>query len=264
MKSVKLKYVPPFTGHFLIKKTLLLFLPILLFSCGRSNEKKLRIATAASAQFVLEELGEKFGKKHGVTVDVITSSSGKLATQILNSAPFDIFFAANMRYPEEVEAGGKSESEPQVYGYGLPVFWTLEDYIELDVNGKFLLDDRVNKIAIANPKTAPYGEKAVDYLKAIGLYDQVEPKLVYGESISQVNEYVQNRTVQVGISAKSIVLSPGIEEKGHFLELGDAYRIEQGCVVLSNTGENDLKQKFIDYVFSDEGRAVFAEFGYGL
>jgi len=241
-----------------------LILSIALISCGGNDEKKLRVATAASAQFVMEEIGNKFGEAHNIKVEVITSSSGKLTTQILNSAPFDLFFAANMKYPDEVFSEGKSDSAPQVYGFGIPVLWTLHDDIKLNANGKFLCDPKVEKIAIANPKTAPYGEMAVRYLKAVGIYESIEPKLVYGESISQVNEYVVNKTVEVGISAKSIVLSSNIEEKGTFVELGDNYRIAQGCVILSNTESDDLKQEFLDYVFSKEGRAIFVDFGYGL
>ncbi|MCG8575337.1 MAG: molybdate ABC transporter substrate-binding protein, partial [Flavobacteriales bacterium] len=226
---------------------LLVSLATWITSCGESDGKKLRVATAASAQFVLKEIGEQFGKEHDVEVEVISGSSGKLTTQILNSAPFDLFFAANMMYPTEVQKAGKANGDPVIYGYGIPVFWTMYDDIKLTADGQFLLDSRIEKIAIADPKNAPYGEMAIQYLKDNKIYDKVEHKLVYGESISQVNEYITHKTVEVGIGAKSVVLSPDVEEKGQYLDLGEQYKIEQGAVILTNTADNELKQQFMDF-----------------
>ncbi len=205
-----------------------LMLTLLLFSCGTSDSArtnnggpaKLTIAAAASTQFAVREIADAFSKENNdFKIEVIIGSSGKLTTQITNGAPYDVFFAANMKYADKVFQSGISAGEPQIFGFGVPTFWTMDTTMKLDASGTFLSEAGIEKIAIAEPTNAPYGAMAVNFFKSNNLYDDVKDKLVYGESISQVNEYIMNQGAQVGISAKSIILSPKVELKGLYLPL---------------------------------------------
>jgi molybdate transport system substrate-binding protein len=127
-----------------------------------------------------------------------------------------------------------------------------------------LKDPKIKHLAIANPKNAPYGRKAVRYLKQNNIYENIKHKLVYGESISQVNEYILNKTVEVGITAKSIAFSPKLKGKGYFKELDRKYWVKQGAVIIKNNNLPKMKKKFLDYVLSEEGIQILVAHGYSI
>jgi len=236
---------------------------LVLASCSAKKEvNQITVAAAASTQFAINEIARDFEKENDVKIEVITGSSGKLTTQILNGAPYDIFFSANMSYPQTLFEKNKCLNAPKIYGLGVPVLWSLDEDLHFDEKGKFLLNENVKKIAIANPKNAPYGGMAVKFFKAYGIYDSISSKLVYGESISLVNEYILNKTATIGVSAKSVILSPRVSEKGTYMALGKQYRIEQGVVELNNNKTSAIKTKFLAYVFSEKGKKIFKKYGY--
>ncbi len=233
-------------------------------SSSDKNERKMIIAVAASGQFAFNQLADEFSKEYGIEVDVITGSSGKLTTQILNGAPYDIFISANMHYPIVLKNKGKTEEDPIVYGYGVPLFWTTSSLLSFDSEMTCLLSSSVRKIAIADPRNAPYGEKAIEFLNKKGLYKKLKKKLVFGESISQVNEYILNQTVEVGITAKSIVSSRKLLGNGHYLELGEEFNIKQGMVIVKNETPIKMKKNFQDFVLSEKGTRILKSFGYAF
>ncbi|MEZ4955399.1 MAG: molybdate ABC transporter substrate-binding protein [Saprospiraceae bacterium] len=205
----------------------------ILLACGHEKSAKLTIAAAANVQFAMEELTEQFAKKTGVECHAIHSSSGKLTAQIKEGAPYDLFISANMKYPDELHQSGLTTDPAKPYAYGKLVLWTMMDEIlsdELDIQ-KLADNHSVKHLAIANPKTAPYGEAAVEAFHFYNLYDALQPKLVFGESISQVNQFVLSKTAEVGITAMSVVLSPKIKDQGHWAEVPqESYTpIAQGC-----------------------------------
>ena len=136
------------------------------------------------------------------------------------------------------------------------------------IKGKFdkniFLDSIIEKIVVADPKNAPYGEAAINYFKNKGIYSLIEHKLVYGESISQVNEHILNKTADIGITAKSIVKSPKLKGKGNFIDLGSKYWIEQGAVIIKNENDKKLKKDFLKYVSSSEGIKILEKYGYSI
>jgi molybdate transport system substrate-binding protein len=236
---------------------------IVFTSCKPTNNiDKLTIATAASAQFALKKLAINFSKKHNIKVDVILGSSGKLTTQIINGAPYDLFFSADMYYPKMFNKE-KTEKKPITYAYGAPVIWTMRKDIAIDSLVQ-LKDPSIKHLAIANPRNAPYGRKAIRYLKQKNVYKSIEHKLVYGESISQVNEYVLNKTVEVGVTAKSIVSSPKLKGKGFFKELDKEYWVKQGAVIIKNKNLPEMKKQFLEYVLSEEGKEILVNYGYSI
>ncbi|KAA1246788.1 molybdate ABC transporter substrate-binding protein [Aquimarina sp. RZ0] len=242
---------------------LIISFAILCFACKEKKHKTVVIATAANMQYAIEEISKIFTEQTGIHCKLVISSSGKLTAQIKEGAPYDIFVAANMKYPNDIYKNNLSVHPPEVYGYGQLVLWTLYENIQPTV--KILRNHEIRHIAVANPKTAPYGEAAVEVLKHYKLYDTIHDKLVYGESISQTNQFISSKSAQIGFTAKSVVLSSGMKDKGIWIEIDTNVHapINQGVVMIKGT-QNDLKviQQFYDFLFSLEAKEILKDFGY--
>ena len=184
----------------------------------------LSVAVAANMQYVFADIKTEFKKETGHELSASYSSSGKFATQIVNGAPFDVFLSADMEYPEYLYAKGFASAAPKVYAYGSLVLWSMKD-LDLRQWQTLLADDRVKKIALPNPKTAPYGREAMRVLTFYKLGDKVSDKLVFGESISQTNQYIHSGAVELGFTAKSIVTSSEMTGQGKWIDLhGDMHQ----------------------------------------
>ncbi|GAB3990178.1 molybdate ABC transporter substrate-binding protein [Spirosoma daeguense] len=223
----------------------------------------LRVAVAANAQFVMEQLKTAFQKKTGVEVEAIVNSSGKLTTQIQQGAPYDVFLSADMEYPQTLHKEGLTQAAPVVYAYGTLVLWTAGELpVSADLN--VLSDPTVRHIAIANPAMAPYGEAAVTYLKSRKMLEKVQSKIVYGQSISQVNQYILSGSAEIGFTAKSVVLDPTLTKKGKWIELPQTSYppIAQGVVVLKRTTQAKATEQFMTFLRSAEARNILQKYGY--
>ncbi len=198
-----------------------ILLSILLSSLISSNTLEQTMTTvtvATNFRFAMGELRQEFKKETGIDVTSVASSSGKMTSQIKPGVPFDVFLSANMKYPETLYREGHTTTKPKVYAYGSLVLWTLKD-LDLSKGINVLSGNKVQKIAIANPKNAPYGIAAINALNYYKIYKKIKPKLVYGESISQTNLYVASETADAGLTAKSVVLSPKMKGKGKWIEI---------------------------------------------
>jgi len=237
---------------------------LLAYGCGDDKgDRMLTIAAAANMQFAMEEMEAAFTEATGIPCELVISSSGKLTAQIREGAPFDVLISADMKYPEELYRMGLTATAPEIYGYGKLVLWTLQEYPELDI--QTLQSDQVRHVALANPSTAPYGRAAVEVLEHYGLYEQVEDKLVFGESIAQTNQFILSRAAEIGFTALSVVRASELSGPGRWVELDSAaYQpIAQGVVVIGKSGEaNDDAIAFRDFLFSEEGRKILTKFGY--
>lgn len=233
----------------------------------QTEAENVTIATAANVQFAMAELKTAFESEHDATVDLVISSSGKLTTQIINGAPFDIFLSADMAYPDTLFGRGLAVAAPEIYARGSLVLWTLSDLTLTDTLA-VLPTDAVETIAIANPELAPYGVAAVQALKYFNLFQSVDSKLVYGQNIAQVNQYVTSRAATTGLTAKSVVLAPRMRDTGHWIDVPPrSYRpIEQGIVLLKHGRDNhpQASRQFFDFMFSAKARAILQQFGYQL
>jgi molybdate transport system substrate-binding protein len=234
----------------------------------RAQGKEIRIAAAADLKFAMGELAEKFEKQTGTKVNVTFGSSGNFFSQIQNGAPFDLFFSADIEYPQKLEAAGLAEPGTLYeYAVGRIVIWTPAD-AKVDVANlgwKTLLDARVEKIAIANPEHAPYGRAAVAALQKAGIYEAVKAKLVYGENISQAAQFVQSGNAQAGIVAMSLAMSPAMRDGKRWdipVEMHPA--IEQGAIVLRDARNKEAARAFLEFVKSAAGRATLAEYGFAF
>ena len=227
--------------------------------------KEITVATAANVQYAMEEIKKAFKKSTGITVRTVVASSGKLAAQIKSGAPFDLFLSANMKYPKYLRKYGFAINDPKIYAYGSLVLWTLKP-IELDKGIKSLLNPKIERIAIPNPKNAPYGTQAVIAMKKAGIYKKIKSKLIYAESVSQTNQYIASKVVDAGLTAKSVVLSPKMSGKGEFVSITPTLYspIEQGVVILKHGQQKKPKatKAFYEFLFSPQGKEIFKKFGY--
>ncbi|MDN3669813.1 molybdate ABC transporter substrate-binding protein [Echinicola jeungdonensis] len=232
-------------------------------SCQQKPTEKITIATAANMQFAMKALTEAFKEYHQIDCELIISSSGKLTAQIKEGAPYDVFVGANMKYPEAIFQSGLAAHSPRIYAKGKLVLWTMDEEIEVSLD--ILSFPEIDHIALANPKTAPYGIAAMDVLNHYQLIDQVKEKLVYGESIAQTNQFITSKAAKIGFTAMSVVLSPEMKGKGKWLEIDPStYRsIDQGVVLLKKEGK-DIKdaQLFYDFLFSSEAHKILNDYGY--
>jgi len=238
-------------------------------SGGFVHAGEITIAAATDLNFPFKEIVAEFEKTTGHTVKLSLGSSGNFFAQLSNGAPFDLFFSADISYPKKLEEAGLAEPGTlYLYAIGRIVIWVPRGSpIDVGTSGiKALQHSSVKKIAIANPKHAPYGRAAVAALEHYALYEQVKDKLILGENISQTAQFVQTGGADIGIIALSLAVAPAMRETGTFWEVPlEAYpRLEQGAVVLKTTKDLKTARAFLDYIKSPEGIAVFKRYGFFL
>ena len=240
---------------------LTLALEILALQSCRHEPAHLIIAAAANAQYVLKDISSAFTRETGINCDIILNSSGKLTAQIKQGAPYHIFVSADMVYPEELYKAGFTTNKPEVYAFGKLVLWTL-DSIEPSI--AVLESSLVRHIALANPQSAPYGIAAIETLHHYGVYDILKPKLVFGESIAQANQFIVSKTADIGFTAKSVVLSPELTGQGRWIEIDESSYtpIAQGVVIIKQDVNNRAAWLFYDFLFSEKSKVFFRKYGY--
>ena len=240
---------------------------LLLFCSAMTHAETLTIAVAANVRYAYDELAAGFNKETGIAVQSVSGSTGKIASQVKNGAPYDVFISADSETPEALFKAGLAETKPRVYAYGVLVLWTKKDF-DSGLGLRLLNDGKIQKIAIANPKLAPYGRAAMQALASAKLDAAVESKLVYGESISQTTQFVDSGAADIGFIAKSVVIAPVMAGKGRWVEVpkGSYEPIAQAVVVLKHSAgpQSANARRFADYLFTPEARAILAKYGYVL
>ncbi|MCK5854326.1 MAG: molybdate ABC transporter substrate-binding protein [Sulfurovaceae bacterium] len=242
----------------------LLIMALLLTTYLQS--KTIKIAVAANVSYAIDELKKEFNILYPDTkVQIILGGTGKLFAQIQHNAPYDILMAANMIYPEKLYKDGKAITRPLVYAQGSLAYLSSKKY-DLSKGMELVLDKSIKKIAIANPKLAPYGMATVEALKNAKLYEKIKSKFVYGDSISQTVAYATKAT-DLGFIAKSSLFSPRM---AHFKEGVDwkdidpkLYTpIDQGIVLLKYGEKNAEASAFYTFILSKKAKNIFEKFGY--
>jgi molybdate transport system substrate-binding protein len=223
----------------------------------------IKVAVAANLQAVIKVLGADFKQKTGITVEPIVGASGNLTTQIKNGAPFDVFLSADMTFPQTLFTDGFSSKKPVVYAQGSLVICSSQD-IGFENWERVLLTARIKKIAIANPAIAPYGKAATEVLKLKGVLENVQSKIVTGESISQVNTYITTGVADVGFTTQALVNDPNNKTKLYWrvIDPKSYSPIEQGMVLLKHAENNADAQKFYDYMLSASAKSILEQYGY--
>ena len=249
-----------------MKSFRLLFVACSLLLATAARAEKITIAAAADLKFAMDEIITGFNKSSsGSEVQVVYGSSGKFHTQIQQGAPYDLFFSADIAFPRELAKQGQASSEVKPYAIGRVVLWSAGmDATKMTL--ATLADPKITKIAIANPKHAPYGKRAEEALRSSGLWDKVQHKLVYGENIAQTAQYVQSGNAQVGILALSLVVNPELSQKGGFYLIPYNLHnpLEQGYVITKLGAGKPLAKKFAEYMGSKPARAVMTKYGFVL
>lgn len=241
---------------------------LLAVACGSGSTSggsagELVVAAAADLQFAFQEIGPLFEAETGAKVTFTFASSGLLANQIASGAPVDVFSAANVDYVEELRQGGHIiDDTVVVYALGR---LALVGSRKAGLSPQSLEDLRrpqVKQVAIANPQHAPYGVAAEQALRRAGLWDEVQPKLVYGENVRQTLQYVQSGDADMGLVALSlanvpevsyIVIDPGLHEP-----------IRQAAGVVSSTSNEGLARSFLEFLQTPQAQSILVKYGFSV
>jgi molybdate transport system substrate-binding protein len=234
-------------------------------SAGSGAGASIKVAAAADLAFAFKAIGEAFTRKTGHPVTFTFGSTGQLAKQISEGAPYDVFAAANVSYVDEVvKADACDASTKAMYARGRIVVWTKKvGGVPAPASIRDLADARFVKISIANPGHAPYGKAAKQALEASGLWDRIQPKIVYGENIQQTLQFAQTGNTEAAIAALSLAISA---DDGAYVLIDEALHkpIDQALVVCKHGTSASTGKQFTEFVSSPDGRAIMKRSGFLL
>lgn len=233
-----------------------------------AHAEKITIAAASDLKFALNEAVNQFHQNNPRDeINVIYGSSGKIFTQIQQGAPYDIYFSADISYPNLLVKEGFAKGPTIPYAIGRIVLWAPNGKLNAaKMSLENLLNPAIKRIAIANPKHAPYGKRAEEALKVAGVWPQLERKLVYGENISQTAQFVQTGNAEVGIIALSLALSSELSKNGRYYLIPNNLHapLEQGYIITKRAEQNPLAQKFAHFMASPKARNIMVKYGFIL
>jgi len=222
-------------------------------------QEKVRVAIAANLLFAAQEFTNDFSLKTDTEVEVISASTGMLTAQILNNAPYDIFFSADYKHAFNLYQEGKC-SYPVVFTKGQLTIWT-EKEVSFKNIISFIEQLPERSLAIANPDLAPYGTAALKWLEenVVSDYDQL---LVTAENVGQVNQYIYSGSVDMAFTAISSSYSEALNGIGYWIPVQDASPIPHYACILTGSKKQTEAEEFLDFILSDRGQQILANFGY--
>ncbi|MCX6246693.1 MAG: molybdate ABC transporter substrate-binding protein [Bacteroidetes bacterium] len=248
-----------------MKKQFLIISWLFLTGIGNLSAQTVTIAAAADLRFVMDELSNEFRKANpGISVEVIYGSSGNLYQQIVNQAPFDIFFSADISYPKKLDSLNLAGTKPKLYAIGHLVMWSAK--LDVSKGIELVTGIEVKKIAIANPRVAPYGKRAMECLKYYRVESQVKDKIVEGENVSQAAQFVLTGNAEVGLIALSLALSPEMKAKGTYYTMDEkSYaKLEQAYVIIRKSETKMDVLRFVQFIETEKSRKLFSKYGFKL
>lgn len=229
-----------------------------------ASAEKIVIAAASDLKFAMDEVVQSFKKTSAAdNVEVVYGSSGNFFTQILQGAPYDLFFSADIALPQALVAKGFAASQVKPYGVGRLVLWSAKhDTAKLTLES--LAQSKFTKIAIANPAHAPYGKRAEEALRSARVWEAVQPKLVLGDNITQAALYAQTGNADVGLIALSLALNPRLTSKGSYILIAANLHqpIEQGYVITKRAEKNLLAFRFGQFMQQQETLNIMKSHGF--
>ena len=256
--------------HLFLRITFFVLTLSLWVSCkkGRKHDSpnSVRIACAANIRPAIAEINLLFTNQTGLKTELVSGSSGKLAAQIQHGAPYDIFISADLHFPQFLVKEGYAEGPLESYAFGALILWVRGESAQGNL-GERLKELQVERIAIANPAIAPYGKAALQAIQAAGVYPFVKDKLVFGESIGQVNQYIQTQSVDAALTSQSF--SDQIRTAGSFQLLVDPKLyspIEQSAVLLTHKEKDNRinARLFLSFLNSKSAKEVLQAYGYQI
>jgi molybdate transport system substrate-binding protein len=259
ISKMKLNQLQP-KKHLL--KTVFLWLNFLLFPFFTSAQN-IKVAVAANLQGVIKVLQQDFAHQTGIKIEPIVGSSGNLTNQIKNGAPFDVLLAADMNFPEELYKTGFTTNKPVIYAMGSLIICSNKN-LNFNHWEQLLQSNLVQKIALANPATAPYGKAAVEVLNRKNILPKVQPKIVYGESIAQVNIYLTTGVAAIGFTTEALISDAANKQKLYWkrIDAADYRPIKQGMVILKHAAKNAPAEIFFKYMQGISAQNILKKYGY--
>jgi molybdate transport system substrate-binding protein len=228
-----------------------------------------RVAAAADLRFTLEEIADRFATESGERVELIFGSSGLLARQIEEGAPFELFLSADETFVERLADAGWTRGRGALYAVGrivlfAPIGSPLAPEEGLEGLARLLAAELVPRFAIANPEHAPYGRAAEAALRAHGLWEAIRPRLVLGENVAQAAQFATTGNAVGGIVAYSLALAPGLRERGTYRLIPESAHppLRQRMVLLARAGP--LAERFYLHLQEPAARATLARWGFVL
>ena len=236
---------------------------------GAVGASEIRVAAAASLYYALPELANVFQTRTGHTIKLTFGSSGNLVRQILQGAPFDVFFSANVSYAQRLVDKHLTEGEGAVYALGRLVLYVPTGSTLLpsaDLSSLSASDDvfQNKRIAIANPEHAPYGAAAREALQSAGIWAAVKPRLVIGENAAQATQFGVSGSVDAAIIPLSTALLPNISQRGRYAVISDRLYTPLNQVVVLIKGADSAAREFYESVATPEARSIIEHYGFGL
>ncbi len=227
------------------------------------------IAAASDLKFALDETLALFERARGQRLQAVFGSSGSFYAQILQGAPFALYMSADESFVFKLADAGKTRDRGRLYAYGrigikVPPGSPLKADGSLKDLAAALKDGRLRKFAIASPDHAPYGMRAKEALEHAGIWKQIEPRLVFGENISQTAQFATSGSTDGGIIAYSLALSPQVAKLGRFELISDAWHkpLAQRMVLMRNAPK--AAADFYDYLATAEAQAIMTRYGFAV
>lgn len=250
-------------------KKLISGLMLVLGLSGNLWADKITVFAASDLKFALDDVKKEFLKANPKDeLEMIYGSSGKGMTQIANGAPYDIFFSANMEFVQNLYKDGDITTKPKMYAIGRVAIWSKHPKFEPKKGFDNMKAHWVQKIAIANPAHAPYGEKAKQSMESIGIYKDVESNLVLGENISQTAGFISSGAADVGIIALSLALAPTIANtpynKYYLVDSKLHKPLIQGYGITKVGGTKPLSKKFYDFMETKSADTIMKKYGFSV
>lgn len=243
-----------------------LFVVVSAAHAGAAEE--IIIAAASDLNFAFKEIVSEYERSTGNHVKLSLGSSGNFYSQIKNGAPFDLYFSADVGYPRKLEEAGLTvPGSLYRYAIGRVVLWTgATTGIDVSKGLEVLNDPVIKKVAIANPKHAPYGRAAVAAMEHYKIYDTVKDRLVFGENVSQAAQFIQSGACDIGIVALSLAVAPAMKAAGIYWEIPQETHptLEQGAVMLKTPRHREAAGQFMKFIQSDQGREIMTRYGFTL
>jgi len=246
---------------------------IAIFIChihgtGEAVGGEITIAAASDLNFAMKDLIGEYEKTTGNHAKLSLGSSGNFYAQIQNGAPFDLYFSADIGYPKKLEEAGLIvPGSLYRYAVGRIVLWTgKKSSVDVSRGIDALRMPTIRKIAIANPKHAPYGRAAVAAMEHYNVYSLAKDKLILGENISQAAQFIESGACDIGIIALSLALAPTMKAAGSYWEIpsGAHPPLEQGAAILKSSKQQDVAKQFVEFMQGEKGQEIMTRYGFTL
>lgn len=237
----------------------------LMGAAAQAQADDISVAVAANFTAPMQQIAAAFEKETGHKVQASYGSTGKFYAQIKNGAPFELLLAADDETPARlIKENAAAAGSQFTYAIGKLVLWSAKSAV-VDAKGEVLKKGGFDHISLANPKLAPYGAAGVETMKALGVYDALQPKIVSAENITQAYQFVSSGNALLGFVALSQVLKDGKVEGSAWIVPANLYSpIRQDAVILDKGKGKPAAQALLNYLKGDKARAVIKSFGYEL